>query len=210
LTFDDGPAPWTVPILDLLAEYDVQASFFVIGSLISANEDIVARIFADGHEIGNHSWSHPRLADACDDETVFNELSRTNAAITEIVGAPPTRFRAPQYNTSDRVERIAARLALVHTRGDVRPPDWLPGCTPQFITTFVLQQLKPSTVVGLHDGVPPHKVGTAVTRRATVDSVRQLLAAFVARGIECVTAGELLAGESRHPADLSNSGQVPG
>lgn len=63
LTFDDGPHyKYTAEILDILAEYDVKATFFVVGELAERYPELILRELADGHEVGNHTWSHPRLS----------------------------------------------------------------------------------------------------------------------------------------------------
>ncbi len=146
---------------------------------------------AGGHEVGNHTWSHPRLARECDATQVHDELARTNDVLVEILGFPPVRFRAPRYDVDDRVKAIAARLGLKHTRGDVTPPDYGESSTAGFIATFVLQQVRPGAVVGLHDGVPPHKIGSGASRQATVDAVRMIVPRLKDRGFELVTASEL-------------------
>ena len=192
LTFDDGPSDWTGPILDLLAAYDARATFFVIGSHASDRSDVLRRIVAEGHEVGNHTWSHPRLASDCTDDRVHDELERTNEALTSILGFAPTRFRAPQYDVDDRVCAIAASLGMTHTRGDVRPPDWDPRCTAAFSATLILQQAAPGVVVGQHDGMPPETIDSGADRQATVDAVAVALPRLRERGFECVTASELL------------------
>lgn len=110
LSFDDGPSAWTNPILELLAGHGVRATFFLVGSIVERNEDLVRRISAEGHEVGNHTWSHPKLARDCDDERVRSELARTNDLLEQILGAPPALFRAPYYNRDARVDAIAAEL----------------------------------------------------------------------------------------------------
>jgi peptidoglycan-N-acetylglucosamine deacetylase len=190
LTFDDGPSVWTEPILDILAAHEARATFFVIGSLAEQRPDVVRRIAAEGHEVGNHSWSHPWLARDCADERVDEELRRTNEVLTAIVGSPPRRFRAPHYDVDRRVEAIAARLGLAHTRGDVAPADWHERSTPAFIATMVLQQVNPGAVVGLHDGVPPES--GPVSRQPTVDAVATILPRLRERELDCVTASVLL------------------
>jgi peptidoglycan-N-acetylglucosamine deacetylase len=196
LTFDDGPADWTGAVLDLLREHGALGTFFVVGSLALAGADLIRRMAAEGHEVGNHSWSHARLAERCDDVQVHDELKRTNDVLVEILGAPPRRFRAPQYNVDARVESIASQLGLVHTRGDIRPPDWDERCSASFITLLVVQQVKPGSIVGLHDGVPPHKVGTTATRQPTVDALAAILPRLADRGFDFVTASTLLDGSN--------------
>jgi len=191
LTFDDGPAEWTEPILDVLSEHSARATFFVIGIAAEQRTDLVGRMRVEGHEVGNHTWSHPRLARDCEDARVHEELERTNALLAEILGRPPGRFRAPHYDLDNRVLGIASRLDLVHTRGDVTPPDWDESCTARFITTFVVQQAQANIVIGLHDGVPP-KTRKKRSQQATVDAVRAIVPRLLDHGYECVTASDIL------------------
>lgn len=191
LTFDDGPSEWTEPILDILAANGARATFFVIGSLAEGRADVLRRMIEDGHEVGNHTWSHPWLARDCDDSRVEDELERTNATLARLLGRPPHRFRAPHYDVDERVEAIGARLGLEHTRGDVTPPDWHEKSTAAFIATFVLQQARAGTVVGLHDGIPPGRPA-AGGRRRTVDAVASVVPRLRERGIDCITASALL------------------
>lgn len=193
LTFDDGPAEWTEPILDVLAAHSAKATFFVIGIWAERRADLIQRMDAEGHEIGNHTWSHPKLARDCEDRRVRDELARTNAVLTEITGRPPRRFRAPHYDVDDRIRAIAGELGLVHTRGDVTPPDWDPRCRAPYITTFVVQQAGPNVIVGLHDGVPP---GTVRSQHATVEAVAAIVPRLHELSLECVTATSLLEAES--------------
>ena len=174
LTFDDGPAPWTEPILELLEEHAARATFFVIGSIARDGADLLRKMVAGGHEVGNHTWSHPRLARECDATQVHDELARTNDVLVEILGSRPSAFARPITTSTTEVEAIADRLGLTHTRGDVTPPDYDESSTAGFIATFILQQVRPGAVVGLHDGVPPHKIGSGASRQATVDAVRMI------------------------------------
>jgi peptidoglycan/xylan/chitin deacetylase (PgdA/CDA1 family) len=191
LTFDDGPGEWTEPILDILAAHSAHATFFVIGSNAKHRPDVIRRMDTEGHEIGNHTWSHPYLARDCDDSRVRDELERTNAVVAEIVGRAPRRFRAPHYDASARVISIGSDLGLAHTCGDVTPPDWDARCTAPYITTFVVQQARARLIVGLHDGLPPDSPN-GLTRQATVDAVGLIVPRLFDLGLECVTAETLL------------------
>lgn len=196
LTFDDGPGEWTEPILDVLSAQGARATFFVIGSAAQSRPDVVRRVAAEGHEVGNHTWSHPRLAQDCDDDVVYAELERTNLLLAELLGSPPRRFRAPRYDVDERVIAVAQRLGLQHAQADVRPPDWDERCTAGFIATFVLQQAKAGTIVGLHDGLPPRAPSTK-SRQATVDAVTTIVPRLKDRGFECVTIGTLVGDDGR-------------
>jgi peptidoglycan-N-acetylglucosamine deacetylase len=192
LTFDDGPSEWTEPLLDLLAANGARATFFVIGSLAEQRPDVVRRIDAEGHEIGNHTWSHPWLARDCDDGRVHDELGRTNAFLEQLLGKPPRRFRAPHYDVDARVEAVAATLGLAHTRGDVTPPDWQAGAKGAYLATYVLQRGEHGLVIGLHDGSPPAGSSAGASREPTVAAAAAFLPRFRERGVECVSASELL------------------
>jgi peptidoglycan/xylan/chitin deacetylase (PgdA/CDA1 family) len=191
LTFDDGPGEWTEPILDALSQHGAHATFFVVGRAAGPRADLLRRMDAEGHEIGNHTWSHPWLARDCSDVRVREELESTNAAVTEIIGRTPIHFRAPHYDVDDRVLEVASGLGLAHAHGDVRPPDWDERCTAPFITTFVARQAREDFVIGLHDGVASETT-IGRSRQATVDAVRALLPRLFDRGLECVTFETLM------------------
>jgi chitooligosaccharide deacetylase len=197
LTFDDGPGAATEPILDLLAAHDGRATFFVIGSFARKHRDVLRRMVAEGHEVGNHSWSHTRLADCGSRRVITRELRRTNKLLTKVLGAPPRRFRGPEYNVDERVLTIASELSLQHTRGDITPPDWDPRCDANYIAAFVLARATPDAVIGLHDGIPPHMRGRGISRQPTVDALALIMPRLSERGFACVTASELLDGEER-------------
>jgi chitooligosaccharide deacetylase len=193
LTFDDGPSVWTARLLDILAAHEARATFFVIGSVVESRADLVRRVVAEGHEVGNHSWSHPHLARDCDDEAVRQELERTNAVLEAVTGIPVRRFRAPYFDVDERVEEIAATLGLTHTHGTVKPPDWDPGMRSALISTAVLQLVRPQSIVALHDGIPAHEIEKASdTRDATLEAVATFLPRLRQQGYECVTASALL------------------
>ena len=192
LTFDDGPDVWTEPILDLLAEHSAKATFFVIGSAVSERAHLIRRMHADGHEVGNHTWSHPRLTRDCDDAEVRDELQRTNEVLTELAGHAPRRFRAPHYDADERVLGIAAELGLAHTGVDLTPPDWDERFSASYLTTFVAQQAQADAIVGFHDGVPPSERKAGRSRQPAVDAIALILPRLAERGFECVTVSDLL------------------
>jgi peptidoglycan/xylan/chitin deacetylase (PgdA/CDA1 family) len=195
LTFDDGPSEWTGPLLDVLAANEARATFFVVGSMAERRPELLERIVAEGHELGNHSWSHPHLARDCGDEQVRLELERTSAVLEAVVGVPPRRFRCPYYDVDARVEAVAAGLGLAYTPSTVTPPDWRPTARSGFLATLVLQLIGPGGIVGLHDGIPPDELeAPGASRAATVEAVAAFLPRLRERGYESVTASSLLAG----------------
>ena len=181
MTFDDGPhATLTPKLLDLLKERNIKATFFVIGKNAAEYPDILKRIAAEGHEIANHSWSHPDLAKMAPD-TVRSELGRTQDAITKTVARPVTLLRPP-YGALQAAQRqwvhdsYGYRIIL----WDVDPLDWRrPG--PAVVSERILKGAKPGSIILAHDIHP----GTVEAMPGTLD---QLLA----RGFQFVTVSELL------------------
>src|SRR5436853_1858709 len=105
MTFDDGPqAKFTPKLLDLLAAHHIKATFFVIGENVAEYPDIVARAAREGHEIGNHSWSHPNFG-KMSDEAVRRQIRRTEDAIKSATGSRPNLLRPPYGSITARQKR---------------------------------------------------------------------------------------------------------
>ncbi len=124
LTFDDGPnATWTPRLLEILARHEVRATFFLLGSRAEGEPELVRRIAAAGHLIGNHSWSHPNLARSSSSR-VREELERTNETLEQITGAPVKFFRPPFGARRPAVLRIARELGLTPVLWNAMTSDW--------------------------------------------------------------------------------------
>lgn len=124
LTFDDGPnATWTPRLLEVLAEHEVRATFFLLGGRAQAQAELVRRIAAAGHTIGNHSWSHPKLS-RTRASRVREELQRTSEELQQIVGAPVRYFRPPFGARRPAVFRIAHELDLKPVLWNAMTSDW--------------------------------------------------------------------------------------
>jgi peptidoglycan-N-acetylglucosamine deacetylase len=190
LTFDDGPTEWTEQILGLLDAHDARATFFVIGQVADSRRGLLERMAGDGHEIGNHTWSHPVLT-GCDDASVRSELQRTNDVLADVLGAPPKRYRAPHFDVDERVDAIAAEIGLIHTHANVSPPDWHEGWSAALTITFVTKQVADGSIICMHDGFPPGGAH-ATTRQSTVDAVAAILPRLATLGLYSVTVSELL------------------
>ena len=191
LTFDDGPSIWTAPILDLLEQHDARATFFVLGGSVPGREDLLRRILADGHELGNHTSSHPDPA-AVSDEVLVDEIRRCAEAIETACGHRPTLARPPYGGAPERFAAAASQVGASATvLWSVDPADWnQEEAAP--IVEHVLQEVRPGAIVDLHDGMPLDSRG-APTRQATVDAVAKLLPELIARGYRAVTVSELFA-----------------
>ena len=111
MTFDDGPHATNTPkLLEMAAERHIKLTFFVLGECVEQNPDVLRREVAEGHEIGNHSWSHPNLAKLSDAD-VRSQLQRTEDIIVKTAGIKPKLMRPP-YGELTKRQRI-----LIHSIG---------------------------------------------------------------------------------------------
>src|SRR5437762_6407963 len=147
LTFDDGPSAKLTPkLLDLLATHHIKATFFVIGENVAEHPEIVARAAREGHEIGNHSWSHPYFARMSDDN-VRSQLKRTDEAIMNTAGIHPRLLRPPYGSITTRQKRsIHYEYGYDFILWDVDPFDWKrPG--PTAIASRILKNTRAGSIV---------------------------------------------------------------
>jgi len=152
LTFDDGPnPPCTEPILDILERYDVTATFFCVGLQARAHPEMLARMTAAGHSVGNHTWSHPLLHDLTPAE-VAAQVDRTAEVIALAAGGqPPRLFRPPYGAGADTVLASPDAATINAVLWDVDTGDWaMPGS--EAIARAVLSQAQPGSIVLMHDG----------------------------------------------------------
>lgn len=157
LTFDDGPNPrWTPPLLELLAHYEVKATFFLIGMYATKQKRIAREIQAAGHLIGNHTWTHPNLARTSPAKT-YQELNDTNEELQQILGARVRYFRPPFGLRKPGTFRIARELGLIPVTWNIIGNDWT-ELTAEQITERVTRlmgknrQRGEATNLVLHDG----------------------------------------------------------
>lgn len=179
LTLDDGPHPdTTVPILDILAEYHVPASFFLIGQHITPETaPIIRRAVSQGCEIGNHSFSHPDLT-ACSGQEIAAEICETSQRIEQITGRPPRFFRPPYIAVN---EAVFAQSPLPFICGyGVR--DYDDSVSAEMRFAGVMRQAKDGGIILLHD---------AAGNFRTVEAVRRMVPALLEAGYTLVTVSEL-------------------
>jgi len=157
LTFDDGPNPTATPhLLDLLAANNIHATFFLIGRYALAQPQLARRILAEGHTVGNHTLSHPRLP-LCTHARITAELTGAQHAIEDTIGAPIRLFRPPHGFRTPFVLRSARDLGLTPVLWNLIANDWsLP--TAEAITDRILtgiarnQRHNQASNIVLHDG----------------------------------------------------------
>jgi peptidoglycan-N-acetylglucosamine deacetylase len=182
MTFDDGPSAENTPrLLEMLKQRNIKATFFLIGQNVVSNPDLVRRILAEGHEIGNHSWTHPQLSKLSDDR-VTAEITQTQDAIKEASGFTPTLLRPPYGAITPRQrEWIENRFGLNIILWSVDPFDWKrPGAS--VITQRILSQARPGAIILSHD-----------IHKQTVDAMPATLDALIAKGYKFVTVSQLIA-----------------
>jgi peptidoglycan/xylan/chitin deacetylase (PgdA/CDA1 family) len=186
LTFDDGPGPDTERILDVLAEHQVCATFFMIGRHVERFPQIAKRIVGSGHEIGNHSYSHPIYLYRGARET-SRQLERTQGVIATTAGISPKLARPPCGVRTPAYFRAARRLGLRTVQWDVTGFDWKRRSGEQ-IAHDVLRKVRTGSIVLLHDGDSEGKRD----RRETVVALPLIIEGLGARGLRVVPLSQLL------------------
>ncbi len=154
LTFDDGPHPDRTPkVLDVLALHGVKAAFFVTGDRAEAHPDLVRRIVAEGHLVGNHTYGHPGNFPWLSKERMKDEIDRCDSAVEEITGARPTLFRPPFGVTNPPLARAIGKRYTV-AGWDIRSLDTIARRSRERVFERVCRRLRPGSVVLLHDDRP--------------------------------------------------------
>lgn len=194
LTFDDGPDPdYTPQILDILKKEKVPAAFFVVGLQAEANLPLLNRIYDEGHEIGNHTFTHPNMA-MVSSERAAAEMETTRLLIEATTGRSTVLFRAP-YNadaeptTEAELKPIAlSKEQNYYTIGEsIDPTDWEKGAVADSIYKRVIRryELNPNRgIILLHDA--------GGNRQATVDALPRIIHYFKEKGIKFITVSKLL------------------
>ena len=180
LTFDDGPSPHTERLLDILAAEHVTATFFIIGSRVEERPQVVARIKAEGHEIGNHTWSHPQLSRVSADRAA-EEYESTQQAIAGATGGYRPTVMRPPFGAHDATSDAAAGQAgLSVIIWDVDTLDWKTKSADATVAA-VASGTRPGSIVLMHD-----------THPTSVDAVPAMIADLKAKGYTFVTVTDIL------------------
>ncbi|BCM17551.1 chitooligosaccharide deacetylase NodB [Mesorhizobium sp. J8] len=187
LTFDDGPHPFCTPqVLDVLAAHRVAATFFVIGAYAADQPELIQRMIAEGHEVANHTMTHPDLSE-CEPGQVQREILEANKAIKVACPRASVRYmRAPYGVWTEEVIVSSASAGLAAVHWSVDPRDWfLPGVDA--IVDAVLASVRPGAIVLLHDGCPPSEMkpcSDASLRSQTIMALSHIIPALRDRGFE--------------------------
>lgn len=187
LTFDDGPSAATEPILDLLAREGLHAAFFMIGRHVELLPQTARRVAEAGHEVGNHSYTHPIYLYRSGRET-RRQLARAQAVIHETTGLRPTLARPPCGVRTRAYFAAAREFGLRTVQWDVAGFDWTRRRAPE-IAREVLREVRPGSIILLHDGDSTGRSG----RGETVAALPAIIEGLGARGLRVAPLRELLA-----------------
>lgn len=197
LTFDDGPNKATTPrLLDMLAKRGIKVTFFILGENAQENTDILKREIAEGHEIGNHSWSHPNLG-KMSENAVHDQLQRTQDLVFQVTGSKPKIMRPPYGSFTEHQKKWAAeQFGFKVILWEVDPLDWKkPG--PSVVANRIVSETHPGYIILAHD-----------IHAQTVDAMEATLDGLLAKGFKFVTVSELLAMEKPVTPQASPSSSV--
>ncbi|MBG6087314.1 polysaccharide deacetylase family protein [Actinomadura viridis] len=175
LTFDDGPGDHTARVLDSLRGVGARATFFMLGQNVASYPDVVRRMAFEGHELANHTWSHPVLTELSP-AAVRAQVARTQQAIKEASGVTPTMFRPPYGATDARVGRAVGMPQILWSLDSM---DWRYRSAKRNADIGV-RKTKPGGVVLFHD-----------IHKTTASAVPRILAGLKERGFTFVTVTEL-------------------
>jgi len=182
ITFDDGPNPDHTPrLLDMLKERNIKATFFMVGRCVVTWPHIVKRIADEGHEVANHSWSHPLLT-SLSNTSLDSQLQKTHDAIIKACGKTPLHYRPPygEIRMSQR-KRIYDNLGYSTILWDVDPLDWKTPRSSQKVQDRILAQTKSGSIILCHD-----------IHGTTVDAMPATLDELKARGYQFATVSQLI------------------
>jgi len=194
ITFDDGPSATLTPqLLDMLKARGMHATFYVVGENAERYPDILKRMVAEGHEIGNHSYNHPAFTKLGADG-VRSQIQRTSDAITAATGTPPKTLRPPYGATSPYItHRINEEFGMKVIMWQVDPLDWKYRDSGR-VSAAIIKEAKPGDIILAHD-----------IHATTVAAMPATFDALLAKGYKFVTVSELIALEQPRKAAPANT-----
>ena len=184
LTFDDGPWPQTTSkVLEVLKKQNVKATFFVVGKQVEKHPQLVKQAVAEGHAIGNHSWSHQYHHYSS--SAAAHELDKTAALVHKLTGVKTSLFRPPAGILNNGLVASAHQKQYAVVMWSVDSKDWRSGrTTKQALVDNLLKEAKSGGIVLLHDG--------GGDRSKTIEALPQLITQLKKHGYTFVTVPELL------------------
>jgi peptidoglycan-N-acetylglucosamine deacetylase len=184
LTFDDGPHPFNTPqLLNLLKQEQVKATFFVLGKRANRYPTILKRISKEGHEIGNHGYSHSQFQ-KLNERQISWEIRKTEQIINQATGKKPYCFRSPYGQMNGMIKKEAHRFGYQFIEWSIDPRDWEKGRTAKRIINNVEAYVHTGDIILLHDG--------GGDRRETIKAVRVLIHDLKKKGYRFTTVTGLM------------------
>ena len=183
LTYDDGPnPPYTNQLLDLLERNQIKATFFVIGKIIEKHPYTVQLILSKGHELGNHSYSHKSLIFK-NPWFVWSEIQKTDKLLRQLGVKEEIHFRAPYGRKLIVLPYLLAKIHKKNVLWNIDSKDY-EASNPQVIETYVLEQVRPGSIILMHDG--------GGERSQTVAATEMLIKKLQEKGYTFKTVSELM------------------
>ncbi len=191
LTFDDGPHPiYTPAILDVLEAYQAKSTFFAIGRHLEQYPHIAQSLVDQGHELANHTFSHPDLNRRLRSE-IEREVQQTDTLLAPLVKSSQPYFRPPYGHANLVVMQALKDMGRPILFWDVDLLDWS-GLSVAQMMTMLAKQAHPGAIVLMHDASPSPDGSPQASRQKTVELVKQILATYTPQGYRFVTLSELL------------------
>ncbi|HSK67706.1 MAG TPA: polysaccharide deacetylase family protein [Candidatus Limnocylindria bacterium] len=179
LTFDDGPQPESLRVLNALNAHGARATFFILGRNIEGNEYVLAKIAEGGHELATHSWSHPNLTEISE-SAVRSQMTRTMDKILEVTGQQ-VRLMRPPYGAADRLSRrVLADLGLPVILWGVDSLDWKTRSARATAKT-ILKEARDGAIILCHD-----------IWASTGEAMEAVVPELIRRGFQLVTVSEMM------------------
>jgi peptidoglycan/xylan/chitin deacetylase (PgdA/CDA1 family) len=182
LTFDDGPSKYTEQILDILAQYDGKATFFVLGMKVWNNRQTVRNIIGQGSEIAGHSWHHYNLT-ALEEQEIKDQITYTDNAIYQVTEIrPPKFFRAPYGAFDDIVKEAAREAGAAFIQWSIDPRDWRER-DADYIYDYIMERAESGNIILCHD-----------IYESTAEAMERVIPDLIEQGYRLITVSELLGG----------------
>lgn len=186
LTFDDGPdIRFTPQVIDTLNQYQVNATFFLMGARAAEHNGIVRRIQAEGHAIGNHTYWHPNLTEESLDRVQW-EVSQTEEALMQILGFRPKLFRPPYGALNREIVELVGEMGYTVVLWNVDSLDWK-QMGADVISDTVLGNAISDSIILMHDGGD-----WTMDLSGTVNALHDIIPQLQQAGMEFVTIPELI------------------
>ena len=186
ITFDDGPHPkYTPQILDILAEYGVKATFFMVGSNVDYHPELVERVLAEGHEIGNHTYHHYHTVNMSS-EVLIRDILACGETLSRFTGGKaPVLFRPPEGVFNEEIKALCKEKGYTIVMWSIDTRDWAHTPIPDMIAG-VRANLRDGAIILMHDFIGKNS--------PTPTALRQLIPILQESGYEIVTVSRLLEG----------------